>query len=193
MHCIVAIVGMAGSGKSTAAECLVARGWRHIRFGQVTIDRLTEERRAINPENEKEMRERLRREHGMAVFALLSLPAIEEGLKHGHVVIDGLYSWSEHKLLKETYGERIRVVAVVSSPKTRYTRLENRVHDAQKDPGFRMRPLRADEARKRDHAEIENIEKGGPIAMADFTVVNEQAPQDMIDAMLAYVDRLPSP
>ena len=50
MNIIVAIVGMTGSGKSTASECLVNRGWHHIRFGQVTIDRLKEERREINPE-----------------------------------------------------------------------------------------------------------------------------------------------
>jgi dephospho-CoA kinase len=136
------------------------------------------------------MREQLRRDQGMGAFARLSLPAIEEGLQHGHVVIDGMYSWSEQKILKEAFGERIHVVAVVSSPKTRYSRLENRVHDARKDPQFRMRPLTAEEARKRDHAEIENIEKGGPIAMADFTVVNESAPQDMIDALLAYVQRV---
>ncbi len=190
MHIIVAIVGMTGSGKSTAAECLVTRGWRHIRFGQVTIDRLKEEGKEINPENEKEMREQLRRDHGMGAFALLSLPAIEAGLNNGHVVIDGLYSWSEHKILKEAFGDRIHVVAVVSSPITRYSRLKNRVHDAQRDPQYRMRPLSADEARKRDHAEIENIEKGGPIAMADFTVVNESSPENMISAVLAYVDRV---
>ena len=193
MHIIIAIVGMTGSGKSTAAECLIDRGWRHIRFGQVTIDRLKEAGREINPENEKETREQLRRDHGMGAFALLSLPAIEEGLERGHVVIDGLYSWSEHKILKEAYGDRIHVVAVVSSPKIRYSRLQNRVHDARKDPQFRMRPLSEDEARRRDHAEIENIEKGGPIAMADFTVVNESTPRDMIDRLLAYVDRVAHP
>ena len=181
---------MTGSGKSTASECLVNRGWHHIRFGQVTIDRLKEDRREINPETEKNMREQLRRDHGMGAFALLSLAAIEEGLKHEHVVIDGLYSWSEYKILRETYGNRIHVVAIVASPKTRYERLENRVHDSQNDPNYRMRPLRLGEAQMRDHAEIENIEKGGPIAMADFTVVNESSQQNMIDALFTYVDQV---
>ena len=36
-----------------------------------------------------------------------------------------------------------------------------------------MRKLTKEEAAKRDYAEIENIEKGGPIAMADFTFINE--------------------
>lgn len=190
MNIIVAIVGMTGSGKSTVSECLVDRGWQHIRFGQVTIDQLKEEQKEINPENEKNMREKLRREYGMGVFASLSLATIEEALKHQHVVIDGLYSWSEYKILRGTYGDRIHVVAVVASPKTRYERLENRMHDAQNDPNYRMRPLKAEEAQKRDHVEIENIEKGGPIAMADFTLLNESTPQDMIDALLSYVDQV---
>ena len=35
------------------------------------------------------------------------------------------------------------------------------------------RGLTLEEATNRDRAEIENINKGGPIAMADFTVINE--------------------
>jgi hypothetical protein len=31
----------------------------------------------------------------------------------------------------------------------------------------------------REVAEIENLEKGGPIAQADYTIVNEQATADM--------------
>ena len=93
-------------------------------------------------------------------------------------------------MLRETYGNRIHVVAIVASPKTRYERLENRVHDSQNDPNYRMRPLRLGEAQMREHAEIENIEKGGPIAMADFTVVNESSQQNMIDALFTYVDQV---
>ena len=36
----------------------------------------------------------------------------------------------------------------------------------------RFRSFTEKEAKARDYAEIENIEKGGPIAMADFTIVN---------------------
>jgi hypothetical protein len=31
------------------------------------------------------------------------------------------------------------------------------------------------EAASRDKAEIENVNKGGPIAMADFTIINESS------------------
>ena len=36
-----------------------------------------------------------------------------------------------------------------------------------------MMALTPKQANERDHAEIENLEKGGPIAMADYTIVNE--------------------
>ena len=31
----------------------------------------------------------------------------------------------------------------------------------------------------RDRAEIENIDKGGPIAMADFTIINESSLENL--------------
>ena len=36
-----------------------------------------------------------------------------------------------------------------------------------------MRPLTGSEARTRDYAEIENLHKGGPIAIADYLIVND--------------------
>ena len=39
----------------------------------------------------------------MGAFALLALPKIAKGLEKGHVVIDGLYSWSEYKILKRHF------------------------------------------------------------------------------------------
>jgi dephospho-CoA kinase len=44
--------------------------------------------------------------------------------------------------------------------------------------------LTYEEARGRDYAEIENIEKGGPIAMADFTVVNDSDLQNLYSQLV---------
>ena len=41
---------------------------------------------------------------------------------------------------------------------------------------LRNRPFTIKEAKARDYAEIENLEKGGPIAMADYTILN---PEDL--------------
>jgi dephospho-CoA kinase len=79
------------------------------------------------------------------------------------VVIDGLYSWEEYLCLKNHYGEDFYLVAVVSAPQKRYERLKDRTR----------RGLTWEEAASRDKAEIENLNKGGPIAMADYTIINE--------------------
>jgi dephospho-CoA kinase len=74
-----------------------------------------------------------------------------------------MYSWEEYLLMRKHYGDGFKVVAVWSSPQTRYRRLAVRS----------VRPLTSGEARSRDKAEIENTNKGGPIAIAEYLIVNE--------------------
>lgn len=166
---IVCIVGMAGAGKSIVADELVKEGFAFLRFGQITLDET--KRRGVSGEaEEKKIREEIREKHGKAAFAVLNIPKIEQLLKKSDVVVDGLYSWSEYKALKEKYGDSMYVVAVYAPPKLRYGRLKNR--SIKNDDKQRFRNFTEGEAKSRDYSEIENIEKGGPIAMADFTIVN---------------------
>jgi len=162
---IVAIVGMAGAGKSEVARTFERRGFASIRFGDVTDEKVKKRGLTLNEENERRVRELLRREHGMAIYARLNLPRLDAARKQSDVVIDGLYSWEEYIFLKNQYGNDFYVVAVWASPGTRYTRLNRRSN----------RPLTAEEAASRDRAEIENTNKGGPIAIADFTISNESS------------------
>ena len=166
---LVAIVGMCGSGKSVVSDAFVASGFLYVRFGQVVMDEIKRLGKEPTESNEKEIRERLRTEHGMAAFAKLAIPTFEELLQKGNVIADGLYSWAEYKVLKEKYGNRFSVVSVFAPPEMRYARLEMRT---QMDEAMRFRPIPRDSAMARDYAEIEKIEKGGPIAMADFIISN---------------------
>ncbi len=167
---IICIVGMPGAGKSTVADEFVKQGFAYLRFGQITLDKIKEEGLEPTEANEKKIREDLRRKYGMGAFAALNIPKLDELLKKSNIVVDGLYSWSEYKILKEKYGEAMYVAAVYSPPKLRYERLEDR--KVENDAKQRFRSLTKEDAKARDYAEIENSEKGGPIAMADFTVVN---------------------
>ena len=187
MNRVIAVVGMCGAGKSVACDVLREMGWGYIRFGQITIDTLAAEGKPVTPETEKQTREALRSRHGMGVFARLSIPKIEELLRRGPVVVDGLYSWSEYKILERRFGGRFEVVCVYASPRTRYRRLEARRH-LEDDREHRNRALTEEQARARDYAEIENIEKGGPIAMADHTVVNESSVEDLREAIRRLVE-----
>lgn len=170
---IFALVGMTGSGKSVASDALIAAGCAYVRFGQITIDTIQERGLTVTPETEKSVREELRHTHGMGAFATLNIPKFDKALAEGkHLVADGLYSWTEYKILKDYYDERLTVLAIYASPATRYARLEKRITEAG-DTAVKNRPLTAAQAHARDFAEIENIEKSGPIVMADYTIVNE--------------------
>lgn len=160
---IVAIVGLAGSGKSEVARTFEERGFVRIRFGDLTDEELRRRSLEQSERNERYIRELLREEHGMVAYAVLNLDKIDAALQRSPVVIDGLYSWEEYKFLKSRYGDGFCVVAVWASPTTRYRRLATRP----------VRPLAPEDAASRDAAEIEKVNKGGPIAMADFTIVNE--------------------
>jgi dephospho-CoA kinase len=160
---VVAIVGMAGAGKSEVSAVFQDAGYRRIRFGDATDVELQKRGLPLNESNERLVREELRRELGMAAYAIVNLPRIESALETSSVVIDGLYSWEEYLVLKKRYADAFVVVAVFASPAARKQRLGARPH----------RPLSAAEVESRDRSEIENINKGGPIAVADITLINE--------------------
>jgi len=162
---VVAVVGMAGAGKSEAARLFEENGFIKIRFGDVTDEEVRKQGLELNEENERRVRELLRERYGMAAYAILNLSRIDLALKKSPVVIDGLYSWEEYTSLKNYYGKNFYVVAVWASPKIRYARLVARAE----------RRLTLEEAAGRDKAEIEKLNKSGPIAIADFTILNESS------------------
>lgn len=176
MNKILAIVGMCGSGKSVASEYYENLGFKKVYFGGVTLDKMKESNIEITPENEKAMREGLRKDLGMGAYAIILLPKIEELVKTNHVVLDGLYSWDELKIIKDKFKEQVVVLSIIVDKATRYDRLSNRD----------IRPLSNVEANNRDIAEIENIAKAGPIAYADYYILNNGS----LDEYVGELDRV---
>jgi dephospho-CoA kinase len=180
MKKVVAIVGMAGSGKSEVARVFENHGFIRVRFGDITDLELRKRGQELNEANERLVREQLRKELGMAAYAILNRPQIDSALETADVVADGLYSWEEYLSFKDYYGANFFILAVYSSPKTRYSRLSSRT----------QRPLTLQEAASRDKAEIENMNKGGPLAMADFTIINENSLEDLRQQAEMVIARL---
>jgi dephospho-CoA kinase len=177
---LVAVVGMAGAGKSEVARVFEEDGYIRIRFGDVTDEEIQKRGLVQNEKNERYIRELLRKNNNMDVYARLNLPRIESALKHADVVIDGLYSWEEYKFLKDYYQDAFHVVAVYAPPGTRHRRLTTRAN----------RALTPEEAIGRDREEIEDINKGGPIAMADFTIINESSLENLRDEVNKVISKL---
>ena len=156
------------------------RGFTTVRFGDITDDEVKKLGLELNEANERQAREALRAKHGMDAYAKLSLPRIDTALKASDVVVDGLYSWEEYVFLKDHYGRDFIIVAVWSSPEARYARLGKR----------KIRPLTPQEASSRDRAEIENLNKGGPISVADYTVLNDTSMDDLKKQVERIIDKL---
>lgn len=191
MNKLICLVGMCGAGKSEVAEYLkTKKEFGYVRFGQITLDKVKEMGVPPTEALEKEIREGFRKKHGMAAFAILNIPKFDELLKESDVIGDGLYSWEEYLVLREKYGDRLVVIAAYASPQTRYMRLDNRAAKHGEDKNLRYRSFTPEEAASRDRAEIENINKAGPIAMADFTLVNESSVEDLRGQIDEVLERI---
>lgn len=167
---LIMIVGMCGSGKSSIANYLKRKDWQVIRFGEITIRELNARGLPHSETNERVIREELRKAYGSNVYAKLLLPRIKKGLAGGPTVIDGLYSWSEYRFLRQRFGKQMHVVSVFTTRSIRYERLARRP----------IRPLSPEEAELRDFAEIDNLGKGGPIAMADYVILNDGSEEELL-------------
>ena len=162
MNKIIVVVGMCGVGKTVACDYLESLGLDRIYFGAITFEKLKEEGLEATPDNERLMREKLRENGGMGVFATLNLPKLEKMVEKNNVVVESLYSWDELKIVQERFGKQVITVAITADKALRYDRL------AKRD----IRPFNRKDAIKRDITEIENIAKAGPIAYADYFVDN---------------------
>ncbi|MBQ7802299.1 AAA family ATPase [Candidatus Saccharibacteria bacterium] len=182
---IVAFVGMSGSGKSVAVDYLTEKGIPKVYFGGMIYKEM--ERRGIertpDGESEKKFREEIRETEGkdwvvrQVIEETKSL--IEAGQKR--IVLDGVYSWTEYVTLKKEFPGEMTFIAVVLPKKLRYKRVAVRPE----------RPFSHNEIVERDRSEIENLEKGGPIAAADYYILNDGSVKEMhekIDEILAEIE-----
>lgn len=164
---ILAFVGLAGSGKSTATEYLKEKGFPHVYFGGVVLKALEDVGLEITPANEKMMRNKLRKDHGKDVIVNKIVEQINGLIAAGQkrIIADGLYTWTEFKVLKKHFPTELTLVALVPPKKLRHKRITGR--------GARTMTLA--EVNDRDYNEIELLEKGGPIAIADYFIVNKHS------------------
>ena len=161
---IVAFVGLTGSGKSSAVEYLTAKGYPKVYFGGVVLDAMTDAGLEHTQENEKPFREELREREGKDFVVKRIIEQVHNLINAGQhrIVADGIYTWTEYKAMKRAFPGELTVVAVVAPKHMRHHRITSRP----------LRPLTVTEADERDWAEIENLEKGGPIAIADHYIMN---------------------
>lgn len=167
---ILGITGMPGSGKSTVCGMLKELGFSVVRFGDATAWELEKRGLAKTEKNEKQIRHELRQKLGQGAYALLWKDELLRRLASGEkIAVDGIYSFEEVKILHREFLRRFKLLAVLSGPFSRYERLKSRP----------VRPLTLEEAIARDLDEIEHLNKGGSIAMADLYLVNHGSVEEL--------------
>ena len=180
MNKIIAIVGMCGAGKSEVTNYFEEKGFARIYFGAVTFEEMAKRGLENNQDNERKIREQFRASGDMAIYAKLNEKKIAEAYSKGNVVIESLYSWSEYKYIKDIYGDNFKIISVVVDKDIRKERIGNRP----------TRALTSAEVDKRDLTEIENIEKAGPIAIADYYILNNSDMSHLLNECERILGRL---
>lgn len=180
---IIAFVGLAGSGKTTAAEYLTSKGYPKVNFDSIVLETMKSHGIEDTAENEKHFREELRATNSDDFVVNIISSQIHDLINAGqhHIIVDGLYSWTEYKALKHEFSGELTVVAVVAPKRLRHRRLTARP----------VRPLSQYEADQRDWSDIGNLEKGGPIAIADHFIMNDSSAEklhEQVENILGEID-----
>lgn len=180
---ILAFVGLPGAGKSSAVDYLTEKGFPKVYFGGIIMQAVKDAGLEVTPENEQMIREKLRAEEGNDVIVNRIVTQIRDLVAAGQhrIIADGLYSWTEYKILKREFPGELTVAAVIAPKRLRHKRLTHRP----------VRPLTEQQAEDRDWAEIEMLEKGGPIAIADYFIINAgdlPALQTQVDTMITEIN-----
>ncbi len=172
---IVAITGMPGAGKSTAAQALVRLGWKRVVMGDVI--RAETKRRGLKPDskNTGEVMKSLRAERGEAAVADLCLETIAK-MGADRAVVDGIRSAAEVEAFRRMAD--VMLVAVDASPDRRFRLLKER--------GRSDDPLTREMFEERDLREL-GVGIGEAIALADATIPNERATTGELESEMVEV------
>ena len=175
---LLAFVGLAGSGKTSAVEYVTAKGYPKIYFGGIIYKAMEEAGIEVTWESQEKFREEIREREGKDFVVKRAIKEAHDLISAGqkHIMLDGLYTWSEYRILKHEFPGELTVIAIVTPKNMRKRRMASRPE----------RPMTGEEVDQRDWAEIENLEKGGPIAIADYFIHNDAS----LDALHAQIDAI---
>lgn len=174
---IVVIVGMPGSGKSTAAEALRRRGFKMVELSTAIKEEMVRQNIEINPKSIEEFTLSMKKKHGKDVWAKITAKKL---VSHaGDVVIVGLRSTEELRTIRATLGD-VPLIAILAPSKSRYLRLSHR----------RILPITTH--KEFDIREHSNVIMGVPKALkaADVIISNRGTRKDLTMALREAIEAI---
>ncbi len=174
---IVAITGMPGAGKSTAAKALEAHGFKRITMGDVIREETRKRGMEPDEKNTGKVMLELRDQYGPGAVAEVCLRSLK-ALKESVVIVDGIRSYAEVEVFMR--GGKVKLLAISASRERRFKLLKER---ARSDA-----PASRASFDERDQIEL-SIGVGSAVALADESLSNERAtPEELGNRAVELVE-----
>ncbi len=166
----ILVSGMPGSGKTVFANMAKKMALHVISMGDVV--RMEAARRGLsaNPNSLSQLAVELRRERGPTAVAELAMELLLPSQAE-IVVVEGVRSLEEVNFFKDFF-EKVVVVSIHSSPKTRFSRVVARRREDD--------PVKWEEFVERDCRELE-LGIGSVIALSDYILLNEDMEKESFE------------
>ncbi len=166
---VLILTGLPGSGKTTAAGFFRRKKIPVIRMGDLTDAFLKEENLPFSQENEKRVRESLRKKYGVDIYAKKTYAKVSKCLEvQPMVVIDGMRSGEELDYFQKNLPD-VKIIFLEAGQDIRYQRLSVRPE----------RPLTYEDAKKRDMSELTQLGLYTLRKSADFILGNNGTEADL--------------
>jgi dephospho-CoA kinase len=160
---VIGLAGMPGSGKSVVVKVAKERGYGVLVMGDVVREEARRRGLEPNPKNIGKIMLDLRQKEGPAVISKRCISKIKQHIQD-KVIIDGIRSLEEAEEFKKHFP-KFSIIAVHSSPETRFKRLYRRRRSDD--------PENWEIFYKRDMREL-SVGLGNALAMAKYIIVNEE-------------------
>jgi len=170
---VICVTGMAGCGKEEFVKVAEERGLPIIRMGDIVREEAKRRGLKFSDESVGGMAHEERVKHGFGVWAERTIPRVKEAV----TIIDGIRGREEVEVFRRTFGDRLVVVAIHASPRTRYARILKR--------GRGDDVISQAEFQRREEREL-GWGLAEVIATADHMVVNE----DGLEALRAQCSKV---
>src|SRR5688500_16129443 len=113
---IIALIGLTGSGPSTAVDQSHDHGYPKMHVGGFPYQAMEDAGIEITWESQQVFREEIRKKEGNDFVVKRAIAQARKLIEAGQhrIILDGIYTWSEYKILKHEFPGEMTVIAVVA-------------------------------------------------------------------------------
>lgn len=159
---VICITGMPGSGKNIIRQIIQDLDYNIFVMGDEVRDEARLRNMAPTPSNLGDIMIQIRKEEGPDVLARRCIPKMKSA-DSKVVIVDGVRSLCEVERFRKEFP-RLRIIAIHSSPRTRFKRLMKRRRSDD--------PCNWKSFLRRDKREL-SVGLGCVVATSDYVVINE--------------------